>query len=122
MLDKEINRKTYFVDIDGTLCIQPDDFNETLNTKELIYLADAVEKLTKWHCQGHMIILTTARPESMRELTKVQLQNGGVVYDLLIMGIGAGPRILINDMVEGQMPKALAHNVIRNADGLQNIT
>ena len=117
-----MERKTYFIDIDGTLCFQPEDFNETLNTKELLLLSDASEKLVKWHCQGHMIVLTTARPESMRLLTKLQLENSNILYDVLLMGVGCGPRILINDMVEGQMPKAFAHNVVRNVDGLQNIS
>ena len=37
------------------------------------------------------------RKESMRTQTIKQLQDVGIMYDLLIMGFGSGPRYLIND-------------------------
>jgi hypothetical protein len=37
------------------------------------------------------------RKESMRKVTEKQLSKAGIFYDLLIMGIGGGPRYLIND-------------------------
>ena len=45
-----------------------------------------------------MIILTTGRKEGMRRITEQQLENAGIVYDRLIMGIGGGIRVLINDL------------------------
>jgi hypothetical protein len=45
-----------------------------------------------------MIILTTGRKEGMRETTERQLREAGIVYDKLIMGIGGGTRVLINDL------------------------
>ncbi len=112
-------RKTYFIDIDGTILEHIEDFENITRYKTLPALPGAREKTVKWHCEGHMIILTTARPESLREITKEQLHNAGIVYDMLIMGIGAGERILINDYVK--TPKALAYNVLRNKDGILNI-
>ena len=34
----------------------------------------------------------------MRKSTERQLRKAGVIYDRLIMGIGGGPRVLINDL------------------------
>jgi hypothetical protein len=116
-----MERKTYFVDIDGTLVYQPTDFNETVNTETLIPLPNTANKLMEWHCNGSLIILTTARPESMRDLTNKQLTNLGFIYDRLIMGIGCGPRILVNDTLDTSFPKAIAYNVARNNEGLSNI-
>ena len=45
-----------------------------------------------------MIILTTARPEYLREHTEKELNQNKLNYDRLIMEIERGPRILINDM------------------------
>lgn len=107
---------TYFVDIDGTILYQPEDFSLTMDSSTLVTLPDAKYKLMKWHCEGHHIILVTGRPESMRLLTEKHLRNSGIVYDRLVMGVGSGPRVLINDYVDS--PKAIAHNVLRNKDGL----
>lgn len=114
--------KTYFVDIDGTLLEHKEKFQDTLNTEYLPELPNAKEKTSQWHCQGHTIIIVTARCESMRSLTIRQLDSAGIVYDMLIMGITSGPRVLVND-VDPNMPikKALAYNVIRNVDGLKHV-
>ena len=34
----------------------------------------------------------------MRESTERQLREAGIIYDRLIMGIGGGSRVLINDL------------------------
>lgn len=114
-------RKTYFIDLDGTLLEHILDFENIYNYPKLRALPGAKEKTMKWHCQGHLIILTTARPESLRYLTEVQLRNAEIVYDELIMGIGSGERILINDYVDPLGDKAIAYNVERNIDGLHYI-
>jgi hypothetical protein len=114
-------RNTYFVDVDGSLLEHIEDFENITRYRTLPALPGAKEKTAKWHCDGHYIILTTARPESLREITKEQLHNAGIIYDLLIMGIGAGPRILINDYEEGKPHKAWAYNIIRNKEGIKDI-
>ena len=45
-----------------------------------------------------MIILTTARPEYLRDHTVQELTQYNLPYDRLIMEIERGPRFLINDM------------------------
>jgi ribonucleotide monophosphatase NagD (HAD superfamily) len=114
-------RSTYFIDIDGTLLEHIEDFENIDNYDSLRALPGAKEKTSKWHCEGHMIILTTARPESLRRLTEKQLRKAGVIYDMIIMGIGAGPRTLINDYQEGKDQKAYSYNVLRNVEGIKNV-
>lgn len=114
-------RKTYFLDIDGTLLRHIDDFENIHNYPRLEALPDAAAKTTKWHCDGHLIILTTARPESLRSLTEQQLRFAGILYDVILMGIGAGERILVNDVESFYRSKATAYNVKRNVDGLKDI-
>ena len=113
--------KTFFIDIDGTLLYHHPDFAKILDTEGLPALLGASEKIGKWHCQGHTIIITTARTESMRGITIKQLDNAGIVYDQLVMGLTSGVRVLINDYVSGTPCKAEAVNVRRNIDGLANI-
>ena len=62
-----------------------------------------------------MIILTTARPEDLRDHTVYELSKNSIPYDRLIMGIERGPRYLINDMDPNNPGKrAIAINVTRN--------
>lgn len=113
--------KTYLIDIDGTLLEHIPDFKDICSHTSLRALPGAREKTSQWHCEGHVIIIITARPEGLRKLTELQLFNAGIIYDSLIMGVGAGPRILINDHLEGTENKAVAVNVIRNVDGIINV-
>lgn len=96
---QESLRKRYslFIDLDGTIFEYEDDFHDMVKDETLRVKQGAAEEITKYHCNGYKIILVTARPESMLEITKKQLENANVIYDKLIMDCGAGPRILIND-------------------------
>ena len=101
-------KNTIFCDIDGTL-FKYRKF-ETYETSEPELLAGVKEKLDQWHADGHMIILTTARPEWLREHTVNELKLHDLPYDRLIMEIERGPRFLINDMDPGK-PGARATGV-----------
>jgi phosphoserine phosphatase len=89
------NRKTIFCDIDGTLVYQfPfDAFDE--NKVEV--LPGVAEKVKEWKEADHYIVLTTARPENMREGTIKQMQLAGIHFNQLVMGIGREERYLINN-------------------------
>ena len=89
-------KHTYFCDIDGTI-FKYRKF-ETYTTSDAEPIISTVDKLNEWYDDGHMIILTTARPEDMREHTINELVNNYIPFDRLIMGIERGPRYLINDM------------------------
>ena len=116
-----MSNKTFFIDIDGTILRHLDSFTEVMKTEDIPSLPDAAEKICKWHCQGDRIIITTARPESMRERTIKQLDNAGIMYDQLVMSLTSGCRVLINDYEPDTATKAEARNVRRNIDGLINV-
>jgi phosphoglycolate phosphatase-like HAD superfamily hydrolase len=88
--------KTIFCDIDGTL-VKHKGFIVKQYTEDLELLDGTVEKLAEWDRKGYNIILTTGRREGMRRVTEDQLCKLGIFYDQLIMGIGPGTRVVIND-------------------------
>lgn len=93
--------KTIFCDLDGTLSYYPysaDMGNYDFDKQILKPLPGTLKKLWEWDKAGHVIILTTGRKEGMRESTEKQLREAGILYDKLIMGIGGGVRVLINDL------------------------
>ena len=94
--------KTIFCDLDGTLTEHPNSGNNDITRYDLEQnmkvLPGTKEKLWEWDGKGYNIILTTGRKEGMRESTEKQLREAGILYDKLIMGIGGGVRVLINDL------------------------
>ena len=93
-------KKTFFIDIDGTILTHAGNINEIwlrdFNVKDMV--PDMIQKLNKWFADDHMIVLTTARSEPMRKKTEEILEKLGIPYHLLIMGLRCGPRIVINDL------------------------
>ena len=88
---------TIFCDIDGTLVRHSPPEIASLPTHKMDLLPGTLQKFNEWDRKGYRIILTTGRKESMRVQTEKQLSEVGIVYDKLIMGIGGGKRVLIND-------------------------
>jgi len=79
-----------------------------------VVLPGVIEKLNEWDSQGYKVILTTARKESTREHTEIQLRKFGIAWDQLIMGVG-GCRYIINDKLSiNDQDRALGINVITN--------
>lgn len=112
---------TIFCDIDGTLVEHVGLCITARSSSKMKILPGTIEKLNEWDSKGYNIILTTGRRESMREQTKKQLSEVGIIYDQLIMGIGGGKRYLINDLKpDGKLETAAAFNVERNM-GISNI-
>jgi len=89
--------KTIFCDIDGTLVKHLNPFKLSKKETKLELIDGSIEKLLEWEKKGYRIILTTGRKKSLKKITKKQLSEVGIFYDKLIMGIGGGERILIND-------------------------
>jgi hypothetical protein len=113
-------KKTIFLDIDGCMFKHNGNLSFQITvTPEL--LPGVLEKLNEWEADGHRIILTTGRKESMRKLTEEQLLRAGIFYDQLIMGLNRGERIIINDKKPDiDMRVARAIEIKRN-EGLINI-
>lgn len=89
-------KSTIFCDIDGTI-FKYRKF-ETYKSSEPELLPKVREQITKWRKDGHMVILTTARPDDLYVHTLKELSNNGIEFDKLVMGIERGPRYVINDM------------------------
>ena len=116
-------RNTYIVDIDGTILPHMHDLSNILiEAREEINdaLPGVVKVFDKWKNESAFIILLTARPESMRKLTEKQIINAALFFDQLVMGVGNGPRYLINDVKPCGMVTAHAVNVERNK-GFENV-
>lgn len=112
--------KTIFCDIDGTL-IRQVRF-ELLNANKVDVLPGVYEKMNKWYNDGHYIVLTTARPEYLREVTIQQMSIADIPYHQLVMGIGRDERYLINnsEKLTPEISRAIGLPVKRD-EGLGNI-
>ena len=114
-----IRPKTIFCDIDGTLWKHVGGPSKQL-TEKIELLPNTIQAIETWEKLGYKIILTTGRKESMRDITKKRLEELGIVYDHLLMGLGNGDRILINDKKKDSTRNtAYAINLNRNS-GITN--
>lgn len=113
-MSKNTRAKTIFCDIDGCLVKHQGSMTEALGIEPEI-LPGVLKKVNEWDALGYKIILTTGRKESARITTEEQLRKIGLSWDQLIMGLGGGDRILINDLkADGDGPTAIAINLTRN--------
>lgn len=120
MSENEVIPKTLFLDIDGTLVVHNNPHVTSQPSHKMCVLDGTIEKLLDWNKKGYIIILTTGRRENSREVTIKQLQEAGIFYDQLIMGVGRGQRVIINDIKPDGMLSAHCINVERNV-GIKNI-
>ena len=121
---------TIFLDFDG--CVlehSTEDYfithdKEWLDWKEFTnkLLPGVREKVLDWYCQGHIIIITTGRPEIQREILTNFLAKAGIYCHQIVMSCGSGPRYLINDIdpLHPSQPKAISINIDRN-EGIGNL-
>lgn len=105
--------KTLFIDIDGTLFKHNGSFSD-IALKESTLLPNARERMDEWCSKEYKIILTTARRESLRARTESELARLGVPYDVLVMGISKGHRVIINDSRPNGDKTAFAINIGRD--------
>ena len=97
-IDQATKNYTIFCDLDGTLWEQGDPTEIAKPGYQPKIIHGTVSKIREWDSKGYKIILTTGRKESLRDVTVKQLSFAGIVYDQLVMGIGGGSRVLINDL------------------------
>jgi len=117
----ENNGTTYFIDIDGTLVHnkEEEDLEQLLlsdneqmdSTEELL---PNVMELWSSIKPNDIIVITTARSEKYRTITEKLFQKFNMRYDMLIMDLRTGPRVLINDTPDLSFKKAIAINVKRD--------
>lgn len=105
--------KTIFCDIDGTIFKYRPFEQYTKSDAEL--LPNVAETFNTWQSEGHHIVLTSARPEYLRDHTIKELKYNNIHWHQLILGIGRGPRYLINDRdTNNIIDRAIGINLKRN--------
>jgi hypothetical protein len=110
---------TIFVDIDGTLVE-----NSSILFEPYIGSGKPLEKNIeiingRYTSNKSIIILTTSRPEYVRDQTILEMKQANVKYHYLIMGLPHSKRILINDFsTSNQYPTSIAINLPRNSSEL----
>jgi hypothetical protein len=110
----EVKNRVIFLDIDGVILKHHGGSSSVLPFNPTTPLEGVKEKIDEWEIDGAQIILTTGRKESYREFTEKQLFESGIAYDMLIMGLGRGERIVINDRKPDGTEMARAINIDRN--------
>lgn len=110
--------KTWIIDIDGVIFehnkykeLQPDE-DET----PLPGVADFFKRIDK----SDFVILVTSRDERYRERTERSLKKADVCYNIIIMNLPVGERVVINDQKPSGLDTAFAINLRRN-EGLKSI-
>ena len=113
-MNKTTKNPTFFVDIDGTI-VQYRKFNE-LETAVLTPIQDVIDTINKYYDEGACIVITSARPIQFELFTKQELEKIGVKYHQLVMGIGRGTRVVLNDKdpENPEIPRALGINLNRD--------
>jgi len=106
--------KTIICDLDGTILKHTHKYSDlSIDQKSLIGVN---KKFDEWDSLGYKIILMTARKESARKITEKLLLELKNPYDLLIMGVGNGIRVLINDKItETSFDRAVAVNIVTDS-------
>ena len=111
--------KTIICDIDGTLIYHKGSQRKQITEKPEI-LPGVIDKFHEWDKLGYNIVLITGRKESTRKKTEEQLQSLGIIYDKLVLGVGRGQRVLINDLKpDSEKPTAISVNLKRNTGFLE---
>lgn len=109
---------TLFVDMDGVICENGSAYfcPRWGDVEEQPRSVKALAQLCK--DDKVKIVVTTSRPEELRETTMAQLCGWGIHPHALVMGLPASaPRLLVDD-APAFVNKARAYNVARDADEL----
>jgi len=111
---KTTKNPTFFVDIDGTL-VKYRKFAE-LENSTLEPIQDVVDTINDYYEKGAHIVITSARPDSYELFTKQELETIGVKYHQIILGLGRGTRVVINDNdpQNPEISRSLGVNLNRN--------
>jgi hypothetical protein len=119
-MSKIVKNPTLFVDIDGTI-VKYRKFSE-LSESTLTPIQDVIDFVNGHYDAGSVIVITTARPESYRLFTIEELEKVGIKYNQIIMDMGRGTRVILNDIdpKNPELPRAIGINLQRDG-GLENI-
>ena len=107
---KSDHPKTWFFDLDGTILEYNLIFSAVGKDKLLPGVKELWAKIPKKDC----IVLVTARPNYLRDVTIKFLESSGIRFNHVIFDLPRGERILVNDEKPGNITTAFAWNVERN--------
>jgi hypothetical protein len=113
--------KTIFCDIDGCLVKNGGEmFDPEWGTAEA--LPNNIATINRFYDTGKVkVILTTARPSSIKTETEQQLSKFGVRYHFIVFDLPHARRFLVNDFAESNpYPSAVAINLKRDGDDLSS--
>lgn len=107
-------RKTWFIDLDGTI-VKHNGYKES---EEIL---DGVQEFFINNIQeDDYVILTTSREKKYIKSAIDLLLKSGIKYNIILSDLPHGERIIINDSKPDGLKTAYSINVIRN-EGLRNI-
>jgi len=116
------NFKTLFIDLDGTLVKNSSiHFPPYCGTSEP--LIENISHIRQLYSENTIqIIITTSRPEYLRDLTEKELKHHKIPYDLLIMDLYHSKRIIINDYSDSNIyPSCEAINILRDTQNIKQL-
>ena len=106
--------KTIFIDLDGCVFKHPGRLSDITYIESNGILPGVRHRFDEWQSKAYNVIITTGRPEGLRNKTIKQLECHDIVYDQLIMGLKRFPRVLINDIKPDGLESATAINLERD--------
>lgn len=104
--------KTWIIDIDGVI-FEHNGYKE-LKDGEYEKPLGGVKEFFSNIPKNDFVILVTSREEKYRFMTEESLKMNGIRYDIILMGLPVGERILINDKKPSGLKTAYAINLKRN--------
>lgn len=114
MKNLETLGKTWLIDLDGTLVLH-NGYKDSGDQ-----LLESVQELWDKFKLNDKIIILTGRHEKYRIVTEQFLSDNNLRYDLLIMDLPTGMRVLINDAKPDGTSTAMSINLVRN-QGVQEV-
>lgn len=118
--DHAFHVKTIFCDLDGCVFKHHGDITEVFANPYKI-LPGVMNVFRQWAHKGYKVVITTGRPESMRDFTEQQMREAGLYYHNLIMDLPRGQRVIINDIKPGNKGKTAACVNIERNKGMENV-
>lgn len=113
-------RKTFVLDIDGTIFQHHGNNFSCLYYDERPLLPGVKKFFDECKEKDHVIILTTARDDSLIEATEKQIRNAGLWYHAIVYNCTTGERHIVNDKKEDGTLTAFSHSIERDS-GLEDI-
>lgn len=101
--------KTWIIDLDGTI-FPHNGYLENKNEFPLPGVSYLFNKISR----DDFIIILTSRSSKYREQTEFSLRKAELRYDLLLMDMPKGERVLINDTKPSGLITAHSVNVMRD--------